>query len=97
MSRQSGIVSRGRTLKLGHLWVQKLGTIGRFKERFCVLTTNKDLAYYQKQEVRFRTLCNANMIFYFIYLCSCLILFYNTMILFLFLFLFFISESMKEL
>jgi hypothetical protein len=45
------MVSRGKTLKLGHVWVQKLGAIGRFKERFCVLTTNNQLEYYQKQEV----------------------------------------------
>jgi hypothetical protein len=50
-SKHNSTVPRGKTLKLGHVWVQKLGAIGRFKERFCVLTTNNQLEYYQKQEV----------------------------------------------
>lgn len=49
-SKHNSMVPRGKTLKLGHVWVQKLGAIGRFKERFCVLTTNNQLEYYQKQE-----------------------------------------------
>jgi hypothetical protein len=54
MSKHGGgsmtLAKRGKTLKLGHVWVQKIGAIGRFKERFCVLTTNNQLEYYQKQE-----------------------------------------------
>ena len=51
MASKHNSAPRGKTLKLGHVWVQKLGAIGRFKERFCVLTTNNQLEYYQKQEV----------------------------------------------
>jgi len=42
---------RGKTLKLGALWIERASSVRRFKNRFCVLTSNRELEFYVKQEV----------------------------------------------